>query len=261
MAIPRASFEAAVTDLRLGAYNPSEAQVHYLRGDAVTQRAIPIVWCHGFSLFSGLALGLQHLQRAYFRFFQELCAATRRPVLVAELGGGSTWANPTAQARFETLVSWSGSNLGTRTDRVVVAGESMGSLLAQNIAWRTQPRTAALYLRAPITAMDAFHDRSPALWGPLMEAAYGGLAGFNAALATNDPALNRALLLGLGPRTYIDFGLNDEYIPATEVLDHAAGTGVTEVHAHQATHVQLLDIDPQPVARWLADVLVDPIAV
>jgi pimeloyl-ACP methyl ester carboxylesterase len=259
MAKVRASFESANTDLRLGAYQAGESQVHYVRGDDVTTRRIPIVWCHGFSLFSGLALGQQHLQRPYHRWFEELCAVTRRPVLIAELGGGSTWANSTAQARVETLLTWAGTNLGVRTDRIVLAGESMGSLLAFNLAWRNQPRTAALYCRAPITAMDAFHDRN-AVFAPLMEAAYGGLAGFNAALAANDPINNRALLAGLGPRTRLDYALSDEFIPPAEVLAHAAGTGVTEVHAQYGTHVDILEMDPTPVADWLADVLVDPIA-
>ncbi|HEV2928871.1 MAG TPA: alpha/beta fold hydrolase [Propionibacteriaceae bacterium] len=211
-----------------------------------TRGAVPVVWCHGFALSNPAVIATA----GPYRERLSAIAALGHPVLSADLGGGSTWSSDTAIARASTLVTWAGTVYGTRVDKVVIAGESMGSLLAMNWAWRDPQRVAALWVRAPLTALDAFHDRPNGFAGAI-ESAYGGLAAYNAALPTHDPLLNRAALSMLGSRTRIDFTTDDELLPASEVMGHATAVGAAEVHAWAGGHADNQWTDTWAVAEWV----------
>lgn len=235
--------------LRTSGYTGSERADVAISNERTARGAVPVVWCHGFTLdASPAAVAVQ----SPYKERLAAIAALGHPVLSADLGGGSTWGNDTALARIETLLTWANSNYGTRVDKVVMAGESMGSLLAFNWAWRYPQRLAALWVRAPITALDALHDRNAGFAGAI-EGAYGGLAGYNAALATHDPVNFRGPLTSIAGRTRIDYTLNDEVLWSSEVRGHIAATGVTEWHVWPGTHVDNRWTDTWAVAQWVHD--------
>lgn len=239
---------------RFGVYQASEWQVEITASWRTSRRQMPIVWFHGFGVDGRVVRrGTATIPGATYYDRLSLLAERLGTVLVsADFGGVSTWANPTAQTRFATMMTWLGTNLGVRTDRYILAGESMNSLLALNLAWRNWSKVAALWLRGPITRMQAFHDLNAGL-GAFMEAAYGNLAGLVAAYPTHDPVQNMAALVTLGPVTRLDFTAGDEFIPATWAPEYAAATGAL-ARLHPGTHEDNTRFDHAEVADWLADV-------
>lgn len=218
-------------------------------GGRAVRGAVPFVWCHGFTLASqpaDIAVTADYNDRL------AAIAALGHPVLSADLGGGSTWGNDTAIARVNSLLTWANTNYGTRLDKVAIGGESMGSLLAFNWAWRNPAKVAALWVRAPLTALDALHDRNVSLAGAI-EGAYGGLSGYNAALSTHDPAQNRTALRALGGLTRVEYTLDDEVVLAGEVIDHIEATDVAEHYAWPGTHDDNRWTDTWAVAEWVHD--------
>lgn len=240
---------------RFAVYQAAEWQVEITSSWRRARRQMPILWFHGFGVDGrvvrrGVAGGPSGA--VYYDGLSQLADRLGTCLISADYGGINTWSNDTAIARVATMLAWANTNLGTRTDRYIVGGESMGTLLALNIAWRNVAKIAAIFLRGPITRMQAFHDLNPAL-GAFMEAAYTNLAGLVAAYPTHDPAQNMFALASLGPVTRLDATRDDELIPATWATDYATATGAL-ARLHPGTHADNTRIDHAEVAEWLADV-------
>lgn len=144
-----------------------------------------------------------------------------------DLGGLSTWGNDASVDALDELVTWAGTNHGTRTNRVALYGVSMGGLTALNWAMRNPSKVAAIGLMVPAVSLQGIHDRDPIGIAALIETAYTNEAGYLAALPTNDPshAAVRATAQQLGPKTRIWYSSDDNVIAASEVLAYAGWTG------------------------------------
>lgn len=238
---------------RFAVYQAGEWQVEITSSWRRARRQMPILWFHGFGVDGrvvrrGAPPDLPG--RVYYDALSLIADRLGTVLISADYGGITTWANSTAQARAATMLTWAGTNLGVRTDRYILAGESMGTLLALNLAWRNIPKVAAVWLRGPIVRMQQFHDLNAGL-GAFMEAAFGGLAGLTAAYPTTDPAQNMFALSALGPVTRLDATRDDEFIPATWAPEYAAATGAL-ARLHPGTHADNTRFDHEEVADWLA---------
>lgn len=255
----------AWTRRRVGAYVASETSIEYLSSLRSPAGQVPIIYCHG--LLSTAAM-LRHA--VYTERFKAIAEVTGCPLIVADLGGVITWANDTIVApttgRIDVLIAWAGTNLGTRTDKVVIAGESMGSLSALNWAWRNVTKVAAVWVRAPITRMQETHNRllgHPTLAGipASMEAAYTNIAGLTAAYPTRDPAdpantTGHAGLRSLARRTRLDATSEDEVVASTEpVLFRNTYPGV-ELHMRPGDHAANLHTPTIEVADWMRSMII-----
>lgn len=245
-ALPRAS-----SIRRFGVYAASEWQVDIFPTWRSATRAVPFIWCHGFQLLPNAGLAVR--ATPYWERFAAIAAAAGCVICSADLGGSSTWSNDTAIARINTLITHLNSNLGTRTDKVFIGGESMGSGLALNWAWRNPVKVAGIWVRAPITRMQSFHDRNGGGLAASMEAAYTNLAGLTAAYPTHDPAVaaNLATLTGLGNRTRLDAVANDEFIPSTDPILYQIQTGCELNMMPTGGHAGNLFTPVDEVAEWV----------
>lgn len=242
---------------RLGVYQANEWQVEITASRRPARRQIPILWCHGFGVDGRVARRGAPPSipgRVYYDALSLVADRLGTVLISADLGGINTWANTTALARVDTLLAWAGNtaNLGVRTDRVIIAGESMGTLLALNWAWRNWLKVAAIWLRGPIVRMQAFHDLNAGL-GAFMEAAFGGAAALTAAYPAHDPIQNMATLATLGPVTRLDATTDDEFIPADWAPAYATATGAL-ARLHPGTHEDNTRFAHAEVAEWLSDV-------
>lgn len=249
----------AYTTRRVGAYVASETQIEYKSSLRSSAGRVPIIYCHGL-----LAAAADLRKTSYVPRFGAI-AELAGPVLVADLGGLATWANDTVVAvttgRIDVLIAWAGTNLGTRTDKVFIAGESMGSLAALNWAWRNPTRCAGIWLRAPITRMQELHNRllgHPTLSGipSTMETAYTNIAGLSAAYPTHDPAdpantTAHGVLTSFGGRTRLDATSEDEVVPSTEPILYANTYGA-ELHMRPGDHADNTITPITEVAEWIA---------
>jgi hypothetical protein len=241
---------------RRGAYVANELQLEITGHWRRARGQVPIIFCRGF-LANGWTLrrGAGAVRGIdYFRPWAEIADQLGCVVLGADLGGASTWATDTvvgAAGRIDTLLSWAGTNLACRTDRVIITGDSMGSLEALNWAWRNHVKVVAIYVRAPIVRFEGFYNANPALQGAI-DAAWTTHPGFLAGLPTHDPAQNMAALGHLGHKTLLQYTGQDELIPPTWVVDYATATGAT-LHYGHGNHEANVYAPGLPVAEWLAD--------
>lgn len=207
---------------------------------------VPMIWCHGF-----LGTAASSRQAAVFDDLAAV-AALGYPVFCGDLFSGNTWGIDEvvdASGAIDDLISWAGTTFGCRTDKVIVAGESMGTVDGFNWAWRNADKVAAAWFRGPFTDLEAFHDRD-AGFGALIETAYGSEAAYEAALPTHDPAQNLGELTELADRTWLWYALSDELIPAAEVESFADATGVP-VKSIAGMHAALQGTPVDVVAAWI----------
>lgn len=215
-----------------------------------TSDAIPLIYCHGFGT-SGTSTTWRDETLAGDDF--RPIAAWGFPVIAANLAGASTWGNDASITAVDNIVSWANGAYGTRTDKVIVGGESMGALTALNWAWRNTDRVAAVWLRVPCTNLAALHDRSDVFRGAI-EGAYGNVAAYEAALPTHDPTENTDLLRPLGKRTRIWLAVDDEIFPATEVRSFA-GRVRCAYDQIPGVHADGYGTPAYVVALWLANTI------
>ena len=231
------------------ASGPASEAVTIIRPDVSMVGKVPIIYAHGFSLANPIPLYIQN--RNQFDFLEAMARFTGSPVLVPYLGGLATWGNDTQHTRFGTAITWAGTNLGTRTDKAFVCGESMGTLIT-NWIWRNPSLFCGAYLLDPIMALEAFRVRNSATFTSSIYAAYTNQAGYEAALPTHDPsaAANKAVLASFHDRIRLDYMESDEYIPPAEVEAYAASIGCWS-QSYPGNHAAGFDINHEDAVAWV----------
>jgi pimeloyl-ACP methyl ester carboxylesterase len=139
-----------------------------------------------------------------------------------------------------------------QTDKVLLLGQSQGSLNALAWAMRNPELVAGVACILPIPSLAAMHDSPGApSYAASIEAAYGGLAGYTAAVGDHDPDQNRELLAGVPIKFW--YSNNDPTSPPAPALAFAAATGVEAVDMGALGHLPGAQYAPD-VAAWLASV-------
>ena len=128
-------------------------------------------------------------------------------VISADLGYTSTatWnaGNDTALSRVDSAWTFMQSEVGVRSDKLIFAGGSGGAILALNYAKSNPSKVAAISLGIPAVSLTDLHDNDRGSTAAPIEAAYGGLAGYQAAVAAKDPYLNIASIPSIPIRFFI----------------------------------------------------------
>lgn len=133
-----------------------------------------------------------------YRVHGQALNALGLPLISGAFGGPTHWGTDTAQARVDEAVGILGSaEFAAKTDKVVLLGISMGALLALNWARANPAKVACLALMYPVTDLAYMHDTAALGFTAEIEAAYGGAAGYQAALATHNPQANAAAYEGM----------------------------------------------------------------
>lgn len=126
--------------------------------------------------------------------YAKLCerlVQTGLPLISCDLSGMTHWGNPTALSRIGSAFTFLQSKLGARSDRVLLAGTSMGVLTALNYARANQVLVKAVLGMFP--ALD-WADTGLGAYTTEMDTAYGGNAARLAAAGTSNPATYAATL-------------------------------------------------------------------
>lgn len=100
-----------------------------------------------------------------------------------DLGGTATWGNNTFLTAMDSVMTY----MDARWDKVHVVAVSMGATDVLNWTRRNPGRVGGVALIAPVVQLDAFHDRDGGGLATSIETAYGGAAGYEAALPQRDP--------------------------------------------------------------------------
>jgi pimeloyl-ACP methyl ester carboxylesterase len=211
-----------------------------------TTGAVPVIYCHGFA-GSGTSTSWRSESQAADDF-RAICG-WGHPVIAGNVGGASTWGNQTSLDAVEALITWARTAYGTRTDRVAFAGESMGALTALNAAIANPDRVAAVWLRVPAMGLEWTHDNVASFTGAI-NAAYGGAAGYLAALDDYDPMRNVATLRRFKDRIRIWATANDEFFPRSQQAIFAGQIGC-RLDTIGGAHANGFDTPKYVVAKWL----------
>jgi hypothetical protein len=135
------------------------------------------------------------------------------------------WANDFAIAEIDALVARAAADPNIDASKVLLHGGSQGSLHALAWGMRNAARVAAIACPLPIPSLAAMHDSPGApSYAAEIEAAYGNLAGYQAAVASHDPDQNRAAFtMPIG----FWYSNNDPTAPPAPALAFAAAVGAS----------------------------------
>lgn len=237
-----------------GLYRTGEQAFITMNRNHSTVAAVPTIYCHDALTSTDVMPTLR--DPVYFEEMKS-SAKARMPVITALLGGATTWGNDSsidavddAIDHYATAQPVSGADYRTASTPVNLWGDGMGALTVLNWAWRNPDRVAAILLRNPVVALDDFHDRNASLQAQI-EAAYGGLSAYNAALPDHDPEQNWSLIRPLGPKIKIWYGGDDDLIPTNEVEAFANAVGCEAVLIPDGTHTDY-DTPTDQTTSWLS---------
>lgn len=154
------------------------------------------------------------------------------PSISADCGSTTsqgTWANPTGVSRMTDATNYFNTAFGAKIDKIGLVGVSHGSLTCLAWAVANASKVAFLYLALPACDVQDIHDNRAAglatvgLSPTSIENAYGGLAGYNAAMPASNPAANDSTLAGVPAR--ILYSSNDPIVDTSTVTALAAAIG------------------------------------
>lgn len=149
------------------------------------------------------------------------------PIISAAFGGGDQWGNDTSQTRIGQAWTYVKSALGTRTDKFVGIGVSKGATALLNYTRSHSANVAALVLIVPAVNVSDIHDNDRSGNAVHIENAYGGLAAWQAAAPTHDPALNTATHASQAIPTFILYGGSDTVCIPSVVTSFATAVGAS----------------------------------
>lgn len=109
------------------------------------------------------------------------------PLVSVDYGGPALFGNDTQMARTTEALTWAGTEFGVATDKALLYGASQGGCHAMVYAAENPTKVAAMATIWPAINVDDIHDNDRLGIASDIEAAYGGLAGWNAAEPTKNP--------------------------------------------------------------------------
>lgn len=179
-------------------------------------------------------------------YFDVIPNALHTPLVSCDDGGVSTWGNDAALTSRTNLFNWvPTASLGVTTDKVVLFGGSMGTIVNWNWARANLSKVAAIVSVIGIPDVEAARagNRNSVAQG-LVETAYTNNAGWQAARPTHNPIQFAASLAGI---PMLDFYSEDD--PFSTPAEHqafaaAVGSSCTTVSMGAVQHTFFgLDIE------------------
>lgn len=194
-----------------------------------------IIYCHQ----NGANANSLNAGALYYEFAAE---RLRTHIVAGDFAGTSTWGNDASKDALGDMVdlllasSTSGvanvnaGCLRSASDKVCLYGGSMGILPALNYMQENPSKVAVVVGVIPVIALDAAHDANPERFtnaAATIEAAYGGTAGYNAAIASHDPSQNTAAIAATGVPIHLWYSSTDTLVLPAEVEAFASAVGAT----------------------------------
>lgn len=145
------------------------------------------------------------------------------PILAGSYAGATGFGNDTYITRVGQAVDFIDNNLKARSDKVAFFTGSGGTPGILNWAKDNVSRVACIVAGVPLVDIEDLHDNNRGGYADEVEAAYGGLAGYTAAMPTHNPAQYPEAFAGLPIRLY--YSTDDPLIYPPTVTAFAAGAG------------------------------------
>jgi pimeloyl-ACP methyl ester carboxylesterase len=202
-----------------------------------------VVWCHEH----GAGGGVYYLG-GDFQACRSICDQAL-PQASADLGGSADWGKSidAIDDLWERMVSV----YGVADDGLLLWAGSMGGLLAANYARANPTKVKGLALAIPANDLAYHHSGEDAATGKFaaeVEAAYGGLAAYEAALANFSPTLHN---LGDYSGEVLLFASEDDpQAPTAGVYEYASALNAEVVSLGSVGH-SFQGLDGNRLARWL----------
>lgn len=161
------------------------------------------------------------------------------------------WANDFAQARcadarnFIQAAPWS-----AKPGKVLILAVSMGAMLALNWARANPGLVAAIALLYPAVNLQWIHDNGGAA---STEAAYGGLAAFNAAVAAHNPKAHATEYASLGVPLKMWYSTADAVVSTAEQEAFAKASGVPAVPLGPVGHADMTVLPVSDIVNYLLE--------
>lgn len=151
--------------------------------------------------------------------------------ITSDLGGATTFGNPTAESRFGDAVTYIRAQRPCKQDKVIIVACSMGGIAACNWAVNNPSQVAAMAMIVPAIDLEDIHDNDRGGHAAGIEAAYGGLAAFQTSMVTRNPIDHADDLTGIPIKIW--YSTNDGVcLPAiTEAFATASGAELESLGA------------------------------
>jgi dienelactone hydrolase len=203
-----------------GLYAPSEA-CSLLTPKERRMGARPVLYAHAYNTDGGSV----DTGASYWDFVPERLGAT---LAAGDFAGPATFGVDAATDAMEACrvaVSGGGGRVGggIANDKAVIYGGSMGTTAAMNYARRFPARVACVVAVLPVMDVEDVRANNRSNLAAPIEAAYGGLAGWNAARPTHNPIEFAASLAGVP--MLLCYSTNDPIALAGFVASFAAAVG------------------------------------
>lgn len=207
----------------------------------------PVIYCHHATGASTTIIDNLTETNASIRRMVEGLTSRGLPVISNDQSGPSNWSTDLALTRVTGALTRIGAITGARTDRVLLLGDSMGATVALNWARANPTLVRAIALVIPVVNLEHAHDETALAAG--IEAAYGGLAGYQAALPNKNPALFHSSYVNIPIKFW--YSEDDPAAVASEVTDFATATSHEAISMGSTGHTIPSSFDVDPVVDFL----------
>lgn len=146
------------------------------------------------------------------------------PVFSPALGGTATWGNDIAQQKIADAKAYMQSNMGAKSGGALLWAGSMGTLASLNFFRNNPTLVAAVAVGLPAVDMADIHDNNRSNLAISIETAYGGAAGYTAALPTHNPAQNTSSYIGQPIKLW--YSSDDPIVIPSVVANFSSATGI-----------------------------------
>lgn len=169
--------------------------------------------------------------------------------MITPLEGGNTWGNDIALSSIDAAVGYLGTGMGAATDKVIVAGYSMGGGAAYAWARANKDRVACMVLFMPVSDLqDMVSNNRGGLRGSI-NAAYGGSYNNLVYGPTHNPAVFASQLAGIPVQIW--YAVDDTIVVPATVLAVAGQIGTVDLHTTTGGHLDFTDVALSRVASFL----------
>jgi pimeloyl-ACP methyl ester carboxylesterase len=166
----------------------------------------------------------QATSRVYWNGLQRDLAEAGIPVLSGDYGSPTHWGAPVTVTRAEQLRSYGVTQLGIKSDKVLVLAISMGALAALNWASANPSKVAAVALITPVLDLAWAHDTyGGGSEAAQIDTAFGGNAAYLAAVGTSNPMTRAASFQGVPVKLW--YSTDDPSVPTAHVASFATAAG------------------------------------
>lgn len=232
---------------------PDDAEniIAYLPRYADVRGRVPMVYCHGAGGIVRTVDNYNFDHRWILGIVNSLQTICLYPDLHTQMAAGT---DPAIQAVTDAI-NWSAAKFGTRTDKVIICGGSMGGCTGLNWMWRNPDKVFCSALTIPLLNLQLLVADNLFGFGDLIIAEYGGLAAYNAALPTHAPEQNWDLIQPFADRLHVYQGIDDALCKTPWANEFAAETGCVYTVVPNAGHDHYWDT--ASMVRWLRQQAID----